>query len=323
MGRSEGEVILVTDTVWEARSAELTTISPGAELIVLRASPVSDPDIERLTIAFFSADAWPGRTAALMGPVVRAPRLHWLHTFSAGLDDPVFARLADRGVQVTNSAGAAAPAIAHSVIHHLITLIRRLDEIGRDQHQRQWSHRVTDDPADLRLGIIGLGSIGSEIARLATALGMDVVGLRRHPTGSEPCPTWTTDRLSELLARSDALVMCAPLTDDTREMLGAEEFAAMPNGSYFVNVGRGECVDESALIDALDSGHLAGAALDVFEIEPLPEESPLWAMERVIITPHSSGSTHRSARRAEDTFLELLAQTASDAIAAIEPIGRP
>ena len=198
------------------------------------------------------------------------------------------------------------------MIHHLITLIRRLDEIGRDQHQRQWSHRVTDDPADLRLGIIGLGSIGSEIARLAMAIGMDVVGLRRHPTGSEPCPTWATDRLSELLTHSDALVMCAPLTDDTREMLGADEFAAMPTGSYFVNVGRGECVDESALIDALDSGHLAGAALDVFEIEPLPEESPLWAMERVIITPHSSGSTHRSARRAEDTFLELLAQTASD-----------
>jgi phosphoglycerate dehydrogenase-like enzyme len=92
-------------------------------------------------------------------------------------------------------------------------------------------------------------------------------------------------------------------------MLGHDEFASMPNGSYFVNVGRGECVDEDALIDALDSEHLAGAALDVFATEPLPDESPLWTMERVLITPHSSGSTHRSARRAEDTFLELLAQT--------------
>ena len=309
MGRGKGEVILLTDTVWEARSAELRAITPGAEFVVLGESPVSDADIERLTIGFFSADAWPGRTSALMGPVVHAPHLHWLHTFSAGLDDPVFARLSNRGVRVTNSPGAAAPAIAHSVIHHLITLIRRLDEIGRDKDRRRWQHRVTDDPADLRLGIIGLGSIGSEIARLASAIGMDVVGLRRHPTGTEPCPTWTAERLGELLARSDALVMCAPLTDDTREMLGHDEFASMPNGSYFVNVGRGECVDEDALIDALDSGHLAGAALDVFATEPLPDESPLWTMERVLITPHSSGSTHRSARRAEDTFLELLAQT--------------
>ena len=310
VGLSEGGVILITDTVWEARGEELSAAAPGAEFVVLGESPVSDADIDRLTIAFFSSDAWPGRTAALMGPVLRAPRLEWLHTFSAGLDDPVFARLTDRGVLVTNSPGAAAPAIAHSVIHHLITLIRELDEIGRDRDRRRWHHRVTDDPADLRLGIIGLGSIGSEVARLATAMGMDVVGLRRHPTGTEPCATWAPDRLGDLLARSDALVMCAPLTDETRDMLGADEFASMPRGSYFVNVGRGECVDESALIDALRRGHLAGAALDVFAVEPLPEDSPLWDMERVIITPHSSGSTHRSARRAEDTFLDLLAQTA-------------
>ena len=114
MGRGKGEVILLTDTVWEARSTELTAITPDAEFVVLGESPVSDADIERLTIGFFSADAWPGRTSALMGPVVHAPHLHWLHTFSAGLDDPVFARLSNRGVRVTNSPGAAAPAIAAS-----------------------------------------------------------------------------------------------------------------------------------------------------------------------------------------------------------------
>ena len=103
--------------------------------------------------------------------------------------------------------------------------------------------------------------------------------------------------------------MCAPLSDETRGMLGAAELALMPRGSYLINVGRGETVDEPALIDAIRSGHLAGAALDVFAVEPLPTESPLWDLEQVIITPHCSGTTHRSARRAEDLFLKLLAQT--------------
>jgi len=304
-----GEVILVTDTVWEAREAELTRVAPGAEFVVLGESRVAEEDVDRLTTAFFSADAWPGRTSALMGAVVRAGNLKWLHTFSAGLDDPVFTRLTDSGVRVTNSPGAAAPAIAQSVIAHLLTLVRRLDDIERDQRARRWAHIVTDDPADLHLGIIGLGSIGCEVARLADALGMDVVGLRRRPTGDEPCETWPVERLGDLLARSEVVVMCAPLTESTRGMLGANELASMPTGSFLINVGRGETVDEPALIDAVRSGHLAGAALDVFAVEPLPAESPLWNLERVIITPHCSGSTHRSARRAEDRFLHLLSQT--------------
>jgi len=244
-----------------------------------------------------------------MGAVVRAGNLKWLHTFSAGLDDPVFTRLTDRGVRVTNSPGAAAPAIAQSVIAHLLTLVRGLDQFARDRLDRRWTQIVSDDPADLRLGIIGLGSIGCEVALLAAAIGMEVVGLRRRPTGDEPCETWPSDRLSELLARSEVVVMCAPLSDETRGMLGAAELASMPRGSYLINVGRGETVDEPALIDAIRSGHLAGAALDVFAVEPLPTDSPLWDLEQVIITPHCSGTTHRSARRAEDLFLHLLAQT--------------
>lgn len=302
-------MILVTDTVWEARGAELTRVAPGAEFVILGEARVAEEDVDRLTTAFYSADAWPERTAALMGPVVHAGNLRWLHTFSAGLDHPVFSRLTDRGVRVTNSPGAAAPAIAQSVIAHLLTLVRGLDQFARDRLDRRWTQIVSDDPADLRLGIIGLGSIGCEVALLAAAIGMEVVGLRRRPTGDEPCETWPSDRLSELLARSEVVVMCAPLSDETRGMLGAAELASMPRGSYLINVGRGETVDEPALIDAIRSGHLAGAALDVFAVEPLPTDSPLWDLEQVIITPHCSGTTHRSARRAEDLFLHLLAQT--------------
>jgi phosphoglycerate dehydrogenase-like enzyme len=151
---------------------------------------------------------------------------------------------------------------------------------------------------------VGLGEIGSEVARLATAFGMDVVGLRRSVRGDEICQTWTNDRLVELLGRSDAVVVAAPLNSDTRGLFDADAFAAMRSGAWFVNVGRGEIVDEEALVDALASGHLGGAGLDVFATEPLPPDSPLWDLPNVIVTPHSSGTTDRSRARSVDLFVD-------------------
>src|SRR5690606_32631440 len=126
----------------------------------------------------------------------------------------------------------------------------------------------------MRLGIVGLGAIGSETARLAQAFGMHVIGLRRNPTGDEPCETWSPDRLVELLGWADAIAVTAPLTDATRGAFDAAAFAAMRPGAWFVNVGRGEIVVEPALVQALVDGHLGGAALDVFATEPLPADSP-------------------------------------------------
>jgi phosphoglycerate dehydrogenase-like enzyme len=131
-----------------------------------------------------------------------------------------------------------------------------------------------------------------------------VIGLRRRPRGDEPCPTWAADALPELLAWADVVVVTAPLTDATRGMFDADAFAAMRPGTWFVNVGRGEVVDEAALVDALARGHVGGAGLDVFATEPLPNDSPLWAMPNVIITPHSSGVTSRSYRRSIDLFVD-------------------
>ena len=156
----------------------------------------------------------------------------------------------------------------------------------------------------MRLGVVGLGAIGSETARLAQAFGMQVIGLRRTPTGDEPCPTWTNDRLHELLGWADAVAVTAPLTAETRGMFDAAAFAAMRRGAWFVNVGRGEIVDEPALIQALLDEHLGGAGLDVFVTEPLPTDSPLWRFPNVIITPHSSGITDRTSRRSVDMFIE-------------------
>ena len=156
-----------------------------------------------------------------------------------------------------------------------------------------------------------MGPIGQEIARLGQAFGMHAIGMRRTVTGDEPCETWTFDRLHELAGAVDVLALAVPLTDDTRGLVDASVFAAMRPGSLFVNIARGEVVDEPALIEALRAGYLAGAGLDVFTNEPLEAESPLWDMPNVIVTPHSSGTTQRSNERATDIFVDNLARRAA------------
>ena len=298
-------VLFCTDTFWDARGEDIVTIDPTVEVVRLVGDEhVTPSDLARITVAFFSPDAWPERAANFMGTCIRAEHLHWLHTMSAGTDHPVFASMRNRGVTVTNSAGAAAPSIAQTVMTYLLALSRDLPRSLRDQAERRWEPGPSVDLHGMRLGVVGLGAIGGETARLAQAFGMEVVGLRRSPAGDEPCPTWTNDRLHELLRWADAIAVTAPLTDETRGMFDAAAFAAMRRGAWFVNVGRGEIVDEAALVEALLDDHLGGAGLDVFAAEPLPSDHPLWRFPNVIITPHSSGSTDRTGRRSVDMFVD-------------------
>jgi phosphoglycerate dehydrogenase-like enzyme len=189
---------------------------------------------------------------------------------------------------------------------HVIALCREARAFGIAQSEHRWANSGTLDVEGRRMGIIGLGAIGSEVARLAAHFGIDVIGVRRTPTGTEPCTTWPVTRLHELLPQVDDLVLTAPLTDDTRGIIGRRELALLPQGAHVVNVGRGELVDEPALVAALQSGHLGGAALDVFAVEPLPPDSPLWDLPNVIVTPHSAGTTELSAQRAADIFADNL-----------------
>lgn len=300
-------VLFCTDTFWDARGEDVVAIDPTVEVVRLVGDEhITPSDLARITVAFFSPDAWPDRASNFMGSCIRAERLQWLHTMSAGTDHPVFASLRSRGVTVTNSAGAAAPSIAQTVMTYLLALSRDLPRSLRDQAERRWHPGPSIDVHGMRLGIVGLGAIGTETARLAQAFGMQVVGLRRSPTGAEPCDTWTNDRFEELLGWADAIAVTAPLTDETRGLFDADAFAAMRRGAWFVNVGRGEIVDEAALVEALLDDHLGGVALDVFATEPLPSDSPLWRFPNVIITPHSSGSTDRTSRRSVDLFIDNL-----------------
>lgn len=267
---------------------------------------VPDDQVEAVGIAFFSGDVFPDRTPNFMRVALNAPNLRWIHVFSAGVDHPVFGMFLQRGVRLTTSAGSSAVPIAHSVVMHLLALCRNARQFSDQQTRREWVQRGATDVEGRTVGIVGLGAIGSEVARLAAHFGMRVIGMRRTPDGSEPCETWPTERLPELLSVVDDLVLAAPLTDDTRGMIGAGELAALRPGAHIINVGRGELIDEPALIEALQSGHIGGAGLDVFATEPLPADSPLWTLPNVIVTPHSAGATDLSRHRAAEMFTDNL-----------------
>ncbi len=264
-------------------------------------------EIASIDLAVFTSDLWSeGRGPSFYKVLLQAPQPQWLHVFAAGTDHPVFAEIRRRGIRLTHSAGASAIPIAHTVIMHVIALSREARRFAIAQSARKWAESPVADVEGRTMGIVGLGNIGAEVARLAQQFGMRVIGMRRTPTGEEPCETWPTSRLHELLPMVDVLVLTAPLTEDTVGMIGAHELALLPTGAHVVNVGRGRVIDEPALVDALASGHLGGAALDVFVVEPLPVESPLWDLPNVIITPHSAGETPLASARAAEVFADNL-----------------
>lgn len=304
---SKNIVMLVSDIVWGRHGDHIRTIAPGVTPIVYEGDDIIADDIlDTVDVAFFSSDVWPERSRGMVLSIIKAQNLKWMHTFSAGVDSPFFIQLMERGVRLTNSSGAAASPIAQTAILYMLALSRNVRAWFSHQEKREWQRHEFVELDGSRLAVIGMGPIGEEIARLGGALNMTVEGIRRTPNGSEPCPTYPFSELRRVLGRADWVVLALPLTSDTAQLFNAELFGHMIPGSHFVNIGRGELVDENALIAALRSGHIAGAALDVFATEPLPEDSPLWEMDNVIITPHSSGASAQSERRSEDIFIENL-----------------
>lgn len=299
--------LLLSSWVVDRYAKELDAIAPGAARCVVRDDAI-EGDPAGAEIAFFSGDLFPDHVRPFLLALRDAPKLRWLHSFSAGVDNPFFAKLRERGVRLTTSSGANAVPIAHTAIWYLLALSRRAEAWRDAQVRRAWERHEVADLQGQTLGVVGLGPIGREVARIGAALRMCVVGVRRTPQGDEPCETWPLARLDELLGIADALVLALPLTDATRHLLSARRIAAMKRGALVVNVGRGALVEEPALVEALASGHLGGAGLDVFETEPLPDASPLWSLPNVIVTPHNAGDTPGNLVRATEIFLDNLAR---------------
>lgn len=297
--------LLISDNVWAREGDAIRDILPSVRPIVYEGNdPFPDDIVSSVDVAFFSNDLWPDRSRGVVLSIIQATNLKWLHTFSAGVDSPFFKQLSERGVRLSNSTGATASPIAQTAILYMLALSRNVRAWMQHQDAREWQRHEFDELDGAHLAVIGMGPIGLEIARLGVALNMTVEGIRRTPTGTEPCPTYGFDKLDEVLARADWVAVALPLTTDTTQLFSHERIARMKPGARFINVGRGELVDEPALISHLQSGHLAGAGLDVFATEPLPQDSPLWSMPNVIVTPHSSGASPSSGLRAEKIFVE-------------------
>lgn len=241
----------------------------------------------------------------------RGGRVRWVHSTAAGVGPLLFPELVESRVVVTNARGVHARAMAEHVLGLMLAFTRRL-HVSRDlQLARRWAQAdlVSAVPTfgelhGATLGLVGFGRIGQAVGAAARAFGMHVLAVRRHPA-ADPAPAheqWGPDRLGELLERSDWLVLAAPHTRETERLLGPAEFARLKDGARLVNIARGALVDEAALVAALGSGRLAGAALDVAAEEPLPPRSPLWTLPEVILTPHTSGVGPRLWDRVREQF---------------------
>lgn len=242
-----------------------------------------------------------------------APRLQWLHSSAVAVGTLCLAELAARSVVVSNSRQIQSTPIAEHVFALLLALTRRLPLAFERQREARWAQNEfggPDLPLVLRgqcLGVIGLGSIGAEVARLGVAFGMDVVGVRRDASRGGPAgvsQVWGADGIDELLAAADVVVLCAPLTTETDALFDRPRLARMRRGARLVNVARGQLVDSEALVEALADQRLAGAALDVFDDEPLPPEHPIWRAPNVVITPHTSGFRPNHWMEVVDLFVE-------------------
>jgi phosphoglycerate dehydrogenase-like enzyme len=224
---------------------------------------------------------------ALRGAWDTAGALRWVHTASAGVDRLTFHEMVDSEVVLTNSRGVFDTPMAEYVLTLILAMAKDLPGTLRQQNRREWRHRETETVSGRSAVVVGGGPIGSAIAALLRAVGIrvELVGRRARPG------VLSIGELPTLLSDTDFLVLAAPLTEQTRGMANAELLARLPASARLINVGRGALVVEPDLIEALSTGRLAGAGLDVFATEPLPADSPLWAMPEVIVSPHMSGDT--------------------------------
>lgn len=267
---------------------QLREAFPDAEFVVA----TDDASFER---ALPEADAVIGGAALTDEQLARAKRLRWAQVTSAGVEGWLSPALAKHPLTLTNFSGIAAPNIADHVIALLYAFARGLPELFARQQRKEWGDDAptTFEPTGQTMAILGLGDIGEALAERASALGMTVVAMQRHPTTPPEGvdETVASDELPDLLKEADHVVLSLPLTKQTEGMFGAKQFALMRRSAYLYNVGRGPLIDQEALIAALREGHLAGAGLDVTDPEPLPADSPLWALPNVIITGHNAAAT--------------------------------
>jgi phosphoglycerate dehydrogenase-like enzyme len=244
--------------------------------------------------------------AELARHIEAMPRLRWIHSCTAGVDQVSIPAIATGAITMTRSAASHNVAIGEFVLALILSVAKRFPELHRLQLARQWRKRGTGSIGEVggrSVGIVGAGAVGREIAWRCRAMGMRVLGTRRHPKPVEGFDeVLAADELPRLLAEADFVVLSLPLTSETRGLISAAELARMRPGAWLINVSRGSVVVEADLVEALRDGTIGGACLDVFEVEPLPPDNPLWDLANVVITPHCASDTPETLTRSVREF---------------------
>lgn len=274
--------------------AQIAAAAPGHEII--------DAGQERIAEEILSADIFCGHAKVPVpwGEVVRRGRLKWIQSSAAGLDHCLTPEVIASEIQVSSASGLFADQVAEQTLALLLGLLRGLPTFFRAQQKKEFIRRPTRDLHHTTIGIVGLGGNGRRLAEVLAPFRTRIIATDYFPYDKPPAVAelWGANELPRLLAESDIVILCVPLNAQTERMIAADQFAMMKPGAVLINVARGPVVVEADLVAALMSGKLSGAGLDVTEVEPLPEESKLWDLPNVIITPHVGA---QAARRVDDS----------------------
>ena len=309
---------------YRARDLErIRAAAPDARLVMVSVEGLADgplDDVEVMLRGWLSLDAFDRI-------LVRAPRLSWVHSATSGVERALTPSALERGVVVTNARGVFSRPIAEYVLMMILAVSRRLPQLLELQRERTWQPLEGAELRDVTVGIVGLGSIGRAVGELATAFGCRVVAVRRRAEagsatgsaddGERALDELTLDRiggpetLPELLAESDFIVLAAPLTPETEDMINTTTLSLVKPGAWLINVARGRLIDERALLRALRDGAIGGAVLDTFRDEPLPPMSSFYDLPNVIVTPHTAWSSGRVLDRSVELFCDNLRRFAT------------
>ena len=303
----------VTTELNDRAGDRLRAVAPDAEIVLLDTNGCWSEDPGRLDAFFFSEDLYflPDAAGAFVKLLESAPP-KWMQTASTGVDHALFAYLLDSGAVVTNSPGVHGGPIAEYVFAYILSHAKRLPQHAANHTERQWTPLDSVELAGRTLGIVGYGGIGEACAKLAQAFGMRTIATKRRPPSDAFLDQHLApDRLHELLSASDYVVLCCPLTDETLNLIDADALATMQPHALLINVARGRVVDHDALGEALRTGGIAGAVLDVAPLEPLQADSPLWELPNCQITPHDSCHVDASYLRTAEFFFTNLVHLAN------------
>lgn len=273
--------LVVANPLSDDRIAALKEAVPGASVICCKSISESLPLVP-------DADAIAMWGFQNVEPLLKAaPHVRWVHSLSDGVEKLLTPSMMARPIILTNSHGVHDRSVSEHTMALMLSFLRRIPDAVRNQDAHSWKRPRSITLADKTIAIIGFGSIGRAIAKRAKAFDTRIIAVKKHITSELFADEVVdTDHTPDALAKADIVIAALPATPDTEKFFGEKEFAAMKEGALFINIARANIVDEDALLAALDSGHLAGACLDVFSKEPLPADHPFWDRKQIIMTPH-------------------------------------